>query len=36
VPDRPCFYVNDQVGSKILKELKCRLDTFDPDGTKTL
>jgi len=32
----PCFYVNDQVGFKVLKEVKHRLDALDPDGTKTL
>jgi hypothetical protein len=32
----PCFYVNDQVGFKVLKEVKRRLDAYDPDGTKTL
>jgi len=32
----PCFYVNDQVGFKVLKEVKRRLDAWDPDGTKTL
>jgi hypothetical protein len=32
----PCFYVNDQVGFKVLKEVKRRLDAYDPDGTKTI
>ena len=32
----PCFYTNDHVGSRVLKEVKHRLDAFDPDGTKTL
>jgi hypothetical protein len=32
----PCFYVNEQVGFKVLKEVKRRLDAYDPDGTKTL
>jgi len=32
----PCFYANDQVGFKVLKEVKRRLDTYDPDRTKTL
>jgi hypothetical protein len=32
----PCFYVNDQIGFKVLKEVKRRLDAYDPDGTKTL
>lgn len=32
----PCFYANEQVGFKVLKEVKRRLDAYDPDGTKTL
>jgi hypothetical protein len=32
----PCFYVNDQIGFKVLKEVKKRLDAYDPDRTKTL
>jgi hypothetical protein len=32
----PCFYVNDRIGFKVLKEVKQRLDAYDPDGTKTL
>jgi len=32
----PCFYVNDQIGFKVLKEVKHRLDAYDPDGAKTL
>lgn len=32
----PCFYCNDEVGFKVLKEVKRRLDAYDPDGTKTL
>jgi len=32
----PCFYVNEQIGFKVLKEVKRRLDAYDPDGTKTL
>lgn len=32
----PCFYVNEQVGFKVLKEVKRRLDAYDPDRTKTL
>jgi hypothetical protein len=32
----PCFYVNEQVGFKVLKEVKRRLNAYDPDGTKTL
>jgi hypothetical protein len=32
----PCFYVNDQIGFRTLKEVKQRLDAYDPDGTKTL
>lgn len=32
----PCFYVNDQIGFKVLKTVKRRLDAFDPDRTKTI
>jgi hypothetical protein len=32
----PCFYVNEQVGFKVLKEVKKRLDAYDRDRTKTL
>ncbi|MCX7887427.1 MAG: hypothetical protein N3B01_09285, partial [Verrucomicrobiae bacterium] len=32
----PCFYANDQVGFRVLKEVKRRLDAYDPDRTKTL
>jgi hypothetical protein len=32
----PCFYVNDQVGFKVLKTVKRRLDAYDPDRTKTI
>ena len=32
----PCFYVNDQIGFKVLKTVKRRLDAYDPDRTKTL
>jgi len=32
----PCFYVNEQIGFKVLKEVKRRLDSYDPDGTRTL
>jgi len=32
----PCFYANEEVGFKVLKEVKRRLDGYDPDGTKTL
>jgi len=32
----PCFYVNDGPGFKVLKEVKRRLDAYDPDHTKTL
>ena len=32
----PCFYANGQVGFKVLKEVKRRLDAWDPDGTKAL
>ncbi len=32
----PCFFANDQVGFKVLKTVKRRLDAYDPDGTRTL
>jgi hypothetical protein len=32
----PCFYVNDQIGFKVLKTVKRRLDAYDPDHTKTI
>jgi hypothetical protein len=32
----PCFSVNDGVGFKVLKEVKQRMDRYDPDRTKTL
>jgi len=32
----PCFYANDQIGFKVLKEVKKRLDAYDPDRTKTI
>lgn len=32
----PCFYVNEQIGFKVLKEVKRRLDAYDPDRTRTL
>ncbi|UCF16959.1 MAG: hypothetical protein JSW59_05760, partial [Phycisphaerales bacterium] len=32
----PCFYANEQVGFKVLKEVKRRLDAYDPNRTKTL
>jgi hypothetical protein len=32
----PCFYVNEQVGFRVLKEVKRRLDAYDPDRMKTL
>ena len=32
----PCFYVNDEIGFQVLKTVKQRLDTYDPDGTKTI
>jgi len=32
----PCFYVNDQVGFGVLRDVKRRLDAYDPDGTRTL
>ncbi|MBM4027243.1 MAG: hypothetical protein FJ280_17835 [Planctomycetes bacterium] len=32
----PCFYVNERIGFKVLKEVKKRLDAYDPDRTKTI
>ncbi len=32
----PCFSVNDQIGFKVLKEVKSRLDRYDPDKTRTI
>lgn len=32
----PCFYANGGPGFKTLKEVKRRLDAYDPDRTKTL
>ncbi|MBM3334639.1 hypothetical protein FJY63_08255, partial [Candidatus Sumerlaeota bacterium] len=32
----PCFYTNGQIGFKVLKEVKSRLDAYDPDKTKTI
>lgn len=32
----PCFYVNEQIGFKVMKEVKRRLDAYDPDKTNTL
>ena len=32
----PCFYVNERIGFKVLKDVKKRLDAYDPDGTRTL
>lgn len=32
----PCFSVNDGVGFKVLKEVKRRLDRYDPDRTQTI
>lgn len=32
----PCFYTNGEIGFKVLREVKRRLDAYDPDGTKTL
>ena len=32
----PCFYTNGQIGFKVLKEVKKRLDAYDPDQTKTI
>jgi hypothetical protein len=42
--ERPCilvghwpgFYANEQIGFKVLKEVKQRLDAYDPDRTKTV
>ncbi len=32
----PCFSVNDEIGFKVLRKLKSRLDRYDPDRTKTI
>ena len=32
----PCFHVNNGPGFKVLKEVKRRLDAYDPDRTRTL
>jgi hypothetical protein len=32
----PCFYTHDRIGFKVLKEVKKRLDAYDPDRTKTI
>jgi hypothetical protein len=32
----PCFYTNGGIGFKVLKEVKKRLDAYDPDKTKTI
>ncbi|MEW6360241.1 MAG: hypothetical protein AB1696_28165 [Planctomycetota bacterium] len=32
----PCFYANEEIGFRVLKEVKRRLDAYDPDRTKTL
>lgn len=32
----PCFYANNQVGFRTLKEVKRRLDAYDPDRVKTI
>jgi hypothetical protein len=32
----PGFYANDQIGFKVLKEVKKRLDAYDSDKTKTI
>jgi len=32
----PCFYTNGQIGFKALKEVKKRLDAYDPDKMKTV
>jgi len=32
----PCFYANNGPGFKVLKEVKRRLDAYDPDHTRTL
>jgi len=32
----PCFYANERIGFRVLKEVKRRLDAYDPDRTKTI
>lgn len=32
----PSFYANEKIGFGVLKEVKRRLDAYDPDGAKTL
>jgi len=32
----PCFYANDRIGFRVLKEVKRRLDAYDPDRTQTV
>ncbi len=32
----PCMSVNDQIGFKVLRTVKSRLDRYDPDRTKTV
>ncbi len=32
----PCFYANEEVGFKTLREVKRRLDLYDPDKTRTV
>jgi hypothetical protein len=32
----PCFYANNQIGFGVLKTVKRRLDSYDPDRTKTI
>ncbi len=32
----PCFFVNDRVGFGMLKTVKRRLNSYDPDKTKTI
>ncbi len=32
----PCFYANDGIGFRVLREVKRRLDAYDPDGTRTV
>jgi len=32
----PCFYANGRIGFRVLREVKRRLDAFDPERSKTL
>lgn len=32
----PCFYANGEIGFRVLKEVKRRLDALDPDGMRTI